>query len=164
MRKYLIIFFLACCIVAFSENKRTVCAICTQTLDDTEEFVYRLGYGHGSTIEEADSIAQRNAYIALLHVAQKFAKKCCREVKIGHEDGADFFVIKYLDKKEEPERYNFVQEGILVNPPILCKNNVKGKDGTYHACCVLAVPIKDLNRISNHILERFVCKTVFDFL
>lgn len=164
MRKYLIIFFLACSITAISENRRTICAICTQNMEDTEEFVYRAGYGHGSTKEVADSIARRNAYIALLQVAQKSAKKCCREIKIGHEEGKDFFAIKYLDKKEKPERYYFVQDSVLINTPILCEHNAQGKDGTFYVCCVLGASKTDISHVSNHILNRILHKMVLDYL
>lgn len=164
MRNTVLIFLLLYSAITFSENRRSVCATCKQKMEDTEEYVCCAGYGHGSTIEEADSLAKRDAYIALLQIAQKSAKKCCREVKIGYEDGKDFFAIKYLGKNEKSERYYFVQDSVFVNTPILCMQNIKGKDGTFYVCCVLGASPKDISHVSNYIMNRILRKMVLDYL
>lgn len=163
MKKILLIFLLLCSTPTFSENRRSVCTTCKQNMEDTEEYVCCAGYGHGSTKEEADSLAKRNAKMAFLKVARKSIMPLCREVSIGHDGGKDYLKIRYIDRNKKQERYYFVQDSTFLNTPI-CEHIVQGRDGSYHACCVLAASRKELNQVSNYIIKVLLSRMVIDYL
>ena len=161
MMKYLILLLLICSISAFAENKQTICASCTQMMKDNEDYVCRTGYGRGSTLEQADSLAHKDAYVALLQALRDSVKSTCKEIKIENENGNYLFAIKYLDRKENPELYYFIHENVMVNTFLQCHNRKKKKNGTYHVCCVLAVSKTDFNQVYNHILNEKMLKMLF---
>ncbi len=153
-----------CCTAAFSENRQTICASCTQTMKDNEDYVCRTGYGRGSTLEEADSIAKRDAYLALLQALRSSVKSICSEIKIENEGEEYFFTIKYLDRKEIPEHYYFTHDNVLVNTLLQCYNSVQDKNGTYYyVCCVLAAPKSDFKIVYDYMLNEKFLKMAFYF-
>lgn len=161
MKIYLLILFLICGTAAFSENRRTICASCIQNMKYNEDYVSRAGYGHGATLEEADSLAHKDAYIALLQALRDSVKSTCKEIKIENENGNYLFAIKYLDRKENPELYYFIHENVMVNTFLQCHNSKQSKNGTYHVCCVLAVSKTDFIQVYNHILNEKMLKMLF---
>ena len=49
-------------------------------MKDNEDYVSRAGYGHGATLEEADSLAHRDAYLALLQTLRDSVKEICMRI------------------------------------------------------------------------------------
>lgn len=157
MKKYLIFFFLVCSISTFSKNMRNLCATC-QNLEDTEEYVYSIGYGHGVTLEVADSLSKNNAYITLLNELQNSIRQICYKVKIENHNEKVYLAIKYFDRKEQFEFYHLTKDSLLTNQTVLCDYKIQTKDGEFHTCCVLIASRKYMNRVYDNILRKMVHK------
>lgn len=164
MKIILIIIVLLSTSVASAESRHTICTECEKNMKDNEDLIFRSGYGRGCSQEEADSIAKRNAYIALLKVLQTTVKQSCRDAKIKNDGEKYFLEIRYYNRKEIPERYFFEQDSILVNTPIFCINSLQSKKGIYYTCCVLTAQKKDIYLASNHVLCEMFLRMLIKYM
>ena len=131
--------------------EQNLCAECRTEQTDSVN-IRKVGFGYGKNKAKAEEIAQQAARDSLLEMLRDSVATICAEVEVKSDKSGEYLSIKFFSKNEEPTRYYFIEDGILTNINVICKESVCEEKKKYKACCVLSAPKKDFTRAANVVM------------
>lgn len=140
--------------------EQNLCAECLTEQTDSVN-IRKVGLGYSKSQAKAEELALQAARDSLLEVLRDSVGMICNEVEVKRDKSGEYLSIKFFSKDEEPTRYYFVEDGILKDVSVLCKESVCEGKKKYKACCVLSAPKKDFTRAANVVMFQILNRMSF---